>query len=72
MIEYSDNYSYTSGGLWQFNEDEVPAGNADLTIKKSQSFKYKAALLAKTADAAANANSSVKKSKNSCFIKAFD
>ena len=44
LIEYSDNYSDTSGSLWQFKRDEVPAGNADLTIDNSQSFKYKAAL----------------------------
>ena len=39
LIEYSDNYSDTSGSLWQFTRDEVPAGNAE------QSFKYKSALL---------------------------
>ena len=50
MIEYSDNYSDTSGRLWQFKRDEVPANNADLTINNSQSFKYKAALLGKTAN----------------------
>ena len=50
MIEYSDNYSDTSRSLWQFKRDEVPANNADLTINNSQSFKYKAALLGKTAN----------------------
>ena len=63
LIEYSDNYSDTSGSLWQFKRDEVPAGNADLTIDNSQSFKYKAALLGKTADAVNNTNSSVKEAK---------
>ena len=62
LIEYSDNYSDTSGSLWQFKRDEVPANNADLTINNSQSFKYKAALLGKTADAANN-TSSVKEPK---------
>ena len=47
LIEYSDNYSDTSGSLWQFKRDEVPANNADLTINNSQSFKYKAALVEK-------------------------
>ena len=28
LIEYSDNYSDTSGSLWQFKRDEVPANNA--------------------------------------------
>ena len=63
LIEYSDNYSDMSGSLWQFKRDEVPAGNADLTIDNSQSFKYKAALLGKTADAVNNTNSSVKDAK---------
>ena len=63
LIEYSDNYSHTSGSLWQFKRDEVPADNADLSINNSQSFKYKAALLGKTADAVNNTNSSVKEIK---------
>ena len=63
LIEYSDNYSDTSGSLWQFKRDEVPANNADLTIDNSQSFKYKAALLGKTANAVNNTNSSVKDAK---------
>ena len=60
LIEYSDNYSDTSGSLWQFKKDEVPANNVDLTVDNSQSFKYKATLLGKTA---ANTNSSVKDAK---------
>ena len=47
LIQYSDNYSDTLGSLWQFQKDEVPANNADLTINNSQSFKYKAALVEK-------------------------
>ena len=58
LIEYSDNYSDTSGSLWQFKKDDVPANNANLTNTD--------------ADAANNnTNSSVKKHKNSCFIKLF-
>ena len=60
LIEYSDNYSNTSGSLWQFKRDEVPAGNANLVISTSQSFKYKTVLLEKTANAVANTKSSVK------------
>ena len=52
LIEYSDNYSDTSGSLWQFKRDEVPNNDADLSIDNSKSFKYKAALVGKTADAA--------------------
>ena len=50
LIEYSDNYSDTSGSLWQFKRDEAPANNADFTIDNSQSFKYKAVLVGKTAN----------------------
>ena len=63
LIEYSDNYSDTSGSLWQFKRDEVSAGNVDLTIDNSQSFKYKAAPLGKIADAVANTHSSGKEAK---------
>ena len=63
LIEYSDNYSDTSGSLWQFKRDEVPANNADLSIDNSKLFKYKAALVGKTANAVNNTNSSVKNTK---------
>ena len=71
LIEYSDNYSDTSGSLWRFKRDEIPAGDADLTISNSQSFKYKAALLGKTADAVGNTNSSVKEVKIVVPLKYF-
>ena len=35
LIEYSDIYSDTSGSLWQFKRDEVPAGNVELSIDNS-------------------------------------
>ena len=47
LVEFSDNYSDTSGSLWYFKRDEVPANNADLTIDNSESFKYKAAFVGK-------------------------
>ena len=46
LIEYSDNYSDTSGSLWQFKRDEI-GGDDDLTVdaqhipNNSPSFKYK-------------------------------
>ena len=40
LIEYSDNYSDTSGSLWQFKRDEIE-GNNDLTVDNSSSFKYR-------------------------------
>ena len=63
MIGCSDNYSDTSGSLWHFKRDKVPVNNADLTIDNSESFKYKAALLGKTADAVDGTISSVKNAK---------
>ena len=44
LIEYSDNYSDTSGRSWQFKIDEVPNNNDDFAIDNSQSFKCKAVL----------------------------
>ena len=45
LIEYSDNYSDTSGSLWQFKRDELPvtaAGNPDkVSVDDLSSFKYK-------------------------------
>ena len=45
LIEYSDNYSDTSGSLWQFKRDESPvtnAGNPDnVSTTNSTTFKYK-------------------------------
>ena len=69
LIEYSDNYSETSGSLWQFKRDEVPANNTELTIDNSRSFKYKAALLGKTENAVGNVNSSVKDAKPVVSLK---
>ena len=62
FTEYSDNYSDTSGNLWQFNRDELPVNNDDLAIINSQSFKYKAAFVGKTADIN-NGNGFVKNTK---------
>ena len=50
LIEYSDNYSDTSGSLWQFKRDEIE-GDVDLTVdgnhipNNSSSFKYKSSLI---------------------------
>ena len=41
LIECSDNYSDTSGSLWEFKRDEID-GNADITNDdNAPSFKYK-------------------------------
>ena len=43
LIAYTDNYSKTSGNLWQFNRDK---SNDNLT--DSESFKFKIKILGKT------------------------
>ena len=49
LIEYRDNYSKTSGSLWQYYKDDP---NNDIT--QSESFKFKAKITGKT-PAAGNA-----------------
>ena len=48
LIEYGDNYSDTSGGLWKFKRNEQNMNNespANVTIDDSTSFKYKSSFL---------------------------
>ena len=56
LIEYSDNYSDSSGSLWQFKRVELPemgVMNRNVTANNSSSFKYKLSLLKEsTADGA--------------------
>ena len=48
LIEYRDNYSDTSGGLWGFKIDDI-TNNANVTNDdKSHSFKCKAELITNT------------------------
>ena len=50
LIEYSDNYSDTSGSLWQFKRDEI-ANNADVTNdNNAPSFKCKSSLIGNKGD----------------------
>ena len=50
LIEYSDNYSDTSGSFWQFKRDEI-TNNADVTNDNNAPlFKYKASLIGNTGD----------------------
>ena len=52
LMGYNDNYSDTSGSLWQFKRDESPVadgGNPDSVCKNnSKSFKYKASFIEKS------------------------
>ena len=43
LIEFSDNYSKTSGSLWQYYQDEPNNNTAD-----SESFRSKVKIMGKT------------------------
>ena len=49
FIEYSDNYSDSSGGLWKFKRDESPVTNAgshgNSSTDNSTNLKYKPSFL---------------------------
>ena len=48
LIKYSDNYSDTSGSLWNFKRDEI-INNEDVTNdNNASSFKYKANIICNT------------------------
>ena len=65
LIEYSDNYSDTSGSLWNFKRDEI-INNADVTNDdNAPSFKYKANLIDDTVADGTNK----KRCKNNCTNK---
>ena len=57
-IEYSDNYSDTSGSLWQFKRDEQPIDNngafINITAENSSLFKCKSNLIGDTVADGAN------------------
>ena len=71
LIQYSTNYSDTSGSLWQFKRDEVLHNHTDLTINSSQSFKYKAALVGKKQQIIIM-EKFCRRQKNGCSIKVFE
>ena len=49
LIEYSSNYSETTGSLWFYLKDEATDFNADIANDNIfKSFKYKAKLLGST------------------------
>ena len=58
LIEYSDNYTDSSGSLYQFKRDESPMNDAgnhlNFALENSTSFKYKANLLEKATDDGGN------------------
>ena len=58
LIEYSDNYSDTSGSLCQFKRDESPvtnAGNLDnVSVDNSSYFKYKSSFIKESSTVGVN------------------
>ena len=54
LIEYSNNYSDTSGSLWQFKRDEQGVNNGNpigTNADNSSSFKYKSSFFRSLTDA---------------------
>ena len=47
LLEYSQNYSMTSGSLWNYYRDEID--NVDDNASDGKSFKYKTKIVGKTA-----------------------
>ena len=45
LIEYSDNYSDTSGSLWGFKRDEIDNNPNVTNNDNTPSFRYKAVIL---------------------------
>ena len=55
LIEYSSNYSETTGSLWFYSKDGATTFNADIANNNDfKSFKYEAELLGNTAADEAN------------------
>ena len=74
LIEYSDNYSDTSGSLWQFKRDELNIDNINtaLTNDNASSFKYKASIIGNTvADGANSKKDDVKIAVPSKYLSNF-
>ena len=66
LIEYSSNYSETTGCLWFYLKNEGTSFNADIANDNNfKSFKYKTKLLENTITD--NANGILKKC-NECYV----
>ena len=48
LIEYSDNYSDTSGSLWSFIRDKITGNNDVTNYDNAPSFKYKRIIIGNT------------------------
>ena len=69
LIEYSSNYSKTTGSLLFYSKDEATHYNTDITKTNNfKSFKYKAKLLGKTvAQPAPNQANGILQKCNNCW-----
>ena len=60
LIEYSRNYSETTGSLWLYSKDEANNFDADIANDDNfKSFKFKAKLLGKTVAQTNNATNGI-------------
>ena len=50
LIEYSDNYSKTSGNLWQYCKDIPAVDNNNFENNLADSFNFKAKMTRQTGD----------------------
>ena len=48
LIEYSDNYSDTSGSLWQFKRDDISNNGNVTNDNNAPSFEYKSKIIGNT------------------------
>ena len=74
LIEYSDNYSDSSGSLWGFKRDDV-VNNANVTNDDNAPlFKYKANLITNTESNGTKngVKMAVTLKQNSCTTKMFE
>ena len=55
LTEYSDNYSDTSGSLWQFKRDGIEENN-NLIVDNSSSCKYKSNIIGNPSQAGTRNN----------------
>ena len=74
VLEYSDNYADSSGGLYHFKRDESPmncTNPLNVPLDNLTSFKYNTSLLGKSDDNGGDDRSFKKKCKNSCSTAIF-
>ena len=54
LNDCSDSYPDTSGRLWLFKRENLPASSADVTITNFTSFQCKSSLIGNTVEDGAN------------------